>query len=379
MKEIKFVPPLLAALFGLVLCGCNLGSVSTDDVADYVSGIEPEQAVSLATNLLTLPEVQNLANAIMADSNLVATITNAWNEVEDQYTIPGEVVTNAPGPVDPAETNAVPVPEPAAAPVLGKKFEVIWIPANFWGSQGEARMLEYIDACAEEGCHIGIEMAGWGDGSNVFVDDKTLNECIRLYKVAVLRCRVRGIFMFNSILNNNSHINKWGNKHPYTFTSVWPKALKLLACVKDLGPANQYIQPCAETQTSDGKQWEQTVRQALPGWDLVYGGEGGHATKPGSGFKFFANHPCDKGTKVPKGCLAVSDCGTIIQQLHAGISGPAHKDTLHKWIEFTKSCGAIAAGDYAFKYVGPADVNKAGWFDDSHFREDIAALAEAAR
>ena len=114
MKEIKFVPPLLAALFGLVLCGCNLGSVSTDDVADYVSGIEPEQAVSLATNLLTLPEVQNLANAIMADSNLVATITNAWNEVEDQYTIPGEVVTNAPGPVDPAETNAVPVPEPGA-------------------------------------------------------------------------------------------------------------------------------------------------------------------------------------------------------------------------------------------------------------------------
>ena len=91
MKEMKFFPLLLAVLLGLGLCACNLGSVSTDDVADYVSGIEPGQAVSLATNLLTLPAVQDLANAIMADSNLVATLTNAWNDVEGDYVTPDEI------------------------------------------------------------------------------------------------------------------------------------------------------------------------------------------------------------------------------------------------------------------------------------------------
>lgn len=84
----KTLSMILVSILGFGLCGCNIGNVSTDDVADYVSGIEPGQAVSLATNLLTLPAIQNLANAIMADSNLVATLTNAWADAQDDYVLP---------------------------------------------------------------------------------------------------------------------------------------------------------------------------------------------------------------------------------------------------------------------------------------------------
>ena len=127
----KFALMILTALIGLGLCtGCNLGSVSTDDVAGYVSGIQPEQAVSLATNLLALPAIQNLANAIMADSNLVAALTNAWADVEDDYTTPDEV----------AETNPSGSDTSTALPAIGAgKTLTGWGPVNFWWKKFQTR------------------------------------------------------------------------------------------------------------------------------------------------------------------------------------------------------------------------------------------------
>lgn len=243
-------------------------------------------------------------------------------------------------------------PKAPPPPPSARNFQVFWIPANYWSCQGEKRLLEYIDACAAEGVNIGIEMAGWA-GSSVFQSEERLAETMRLYEVAVKRCRQRGIWMFNSILNNNSHLTKYGNKG-YTFTSVWPQALRLLDCVKRLGPANQMIQPCAETQTADGRKWEQTVLKALPGWALVYNGSGGHPTSSG-GWPFFATHPCDLNGPVVRGSLDVDDCGKAILQAQEGYAGKSRPAVVSARARKARAAGAVGYGRYAFKYEGPAD------------------------
>ena len=241
-----------------------------------------------------------------------------------------------------------------ALPAIGSKFLVFWMPVNNWSNQGDARLLAYIDECAKYGVHFGIEMAGWADTS-CLQDPAKLKETIRLYKVALARCRANGQWMLNSILNNNSHINKHGNSKPYTFTSVWPAALQLLDCVKQLGPANQIIQPAAELQTPDGIRWHNEVVKALPGFHTCYNGSGGRPGKAELGSKWFAHHPQKTSAKVPRGCLAVSDCGTIILQLQDGYAGKGKPTAVYNWALFCAGCGSIAAGEYAFKYAGPPD------------------------
>ena len=253
----------------------------------------------------------------------------------------------------------------ASLPALGSKFLVFWMPVNYWASRGEAAMLADIDACAARGVGYGIEMAGWAD-SNPFGDDAKVAETIRLYKLAVKRCRERNIWMMTSILNNNCHLSKYGNKG-YTITSVWPKALQFLAAVKEMGPANQIVQPLAETQTADGKKWEAEAVKQLVGFELAYNGNGGRPASKAAGFTRLAYHPTKTSEKVPAGSLAVSDCGSIILQLHGTYDGRAKADSLKAWARKCHADGAILAADYAFKYAGAPDT------------EAIKAIAEVAQ
>lgn len=254
----------------------------------------------------------------------------------------------------------------SSLPAIVSKFLVFWIPANCWAQNGEKRLLEYVDACGAAGVNFGMEMAQVRAEEPAFTSEANLAESIRLWRVALDRCRKWNIWCLTSVLNNNSHIQKYDTVQTYTFTKVWDKALRLLAAVKDAGPANQIVQPCAETQTADGKKWEDECVKQLSGFEIAYNGSGGRPkTKPAK-FTRIAYHPQKTSEKVPAGSLAVSDCGSIILQLHSGYAGAAKPDTLKAWVQHCRDCGAIAAGDYAFKYDGEPDVAA------------IKALAEAA-
>lgn len=290
-----------------------------------------------------------------------AKIKKAWYEANpDGPTtpeIPGDDIAIPDNPQDDPQPNS-------ALPALGSKFLVFWIPANYWATRGEQAMRDDIAACVAQGVGYGMEMAGWAD-SNVFTSDARLAETIRLYKLAVTLCREGNIWIMPGILNGNCHLNKYGSKG-YTITSVWPKALQLLAAVKEMGPANQIVQPLAETQTDDGVTWEKECVKQLAGFELAYNGNAGRPTSKAAGFTRLAYHPTKTSEKVPAGSLAVSDCGSIILQLHGTYDGKAKADSLKAWARKCHADGAILAADYAFKYNGPADT------------EAIKAIAAAA-
>lgn len=244
--------------------------------------------------------------------------------------------------------------KPTPAPPSQANVVGVWIRANYWASQGEKKMLADIDACAENGVSYGCEMAGWAE-TGILKDQTKFNEAMRLYKLAVKRCRKRGIFMVNSIANNNCHLKKHGNgPYAYTLTSVWPKLVEMVEVVKDLGPENQLIQPLAETQTSDGVKFEKLCAEKLSGFNLIYNGNGGRPSKGAYGWKYVAWHPENTGKKIPAGFMAISDCGSTILQLHGTYDGKANGN-LKTWAAKCKNDGAILVGDYAFRYSGETD------------------------
>lgn len=257
-------------------------------------------------------------------------------------------------PVDPAKpSTGVSVSSPKL-PAIGSRVLPAWIPANYALPRGKKHLADCIDACAAAGCSFGFECAAW-EKTAIFFDSVRFKMALESIEFCARRCRERGIYFIPSMLNNNSHIRKYGALTPYKFSTVWPQALQLLDLFKRIGPAGMLIQPCAETQTADGVKWEKECAKQLRGFDLIYNGKGGRPSKPEYGWKYFSNHPTKTTAKVPRGCLAISDCGSIILQLHSGYNGPA-KPSLQSWAAAMKKAGALLVGDYAFEYAGKPDV-----------------------
>lgn len=147
----KLAPVLLACLLGLGAGCSNLGGVSTDEVANYVSGISPSNAVSLATNLLGNPNVIALANGILANPDLVDALTNAWADVEDQYAVPGDGST----PEPPSSTNA------PADPAMPIQTPTEGIGANISDEDAKEMMakMSFLDGTPRNG--IAVRLVKW--------------------------------------------------------------------------------------------------------------------------------------------------------------------------------------------------------------------------
>ncbi len=250
-----------------------------------------------------------------------------------------------------------------APPKIGGKFMAWYGRVNTWASSGRKAVEKDVKACAKAGvAGYMIELAGWAS-SDAWTDD-WLRRTEKAYLHLLKLCRRNGMWLFVSVVNDNMGTGKYGDPG-IPLSRVTPMAHRLVQIVKDGGRDNVIVQPVAETQTSAGGAFERYCVDHLAGFPLVYNGGSRPGGIPG-GFSFRAWHPFKITDGVPGDALAVSDTGSIIQQLGVGLDGPAHADTLEAWARRVRAMGCPVAGYYGFKFSG-------------HDANGIKALGRAAK
>lgn len=339
----KFALMILTALIGLGLCtGCNLGSVSTDDVAGYVSGIQPEQAVSLATNLLALPAIQNLANAIMADSNLVAALTNAWADVEDDYTTPDEV----------AETNPSGSDTSTALPAIGAgKTLTGWGPVNFWWNMDDAVIesgLSYMQSCNVR--WFPVEAVG-NAGDDVLGVPARMERMKSRWLITQRICKERGIWFAPILFNDNAGDSAYSNADtPLAERMAQAKGLiDWVAVNADKSVCSITI--VSEIQTEAGRQLESYGLSKLAGFRLDYNGNGQPSSKPSAYSGLACYHVCNIAAWPSASTIWLNDCGTSIRDRALNLNGDLNGLGDPAKIEAKKN-EAVARGQYVFSIYG---------------------------
>ncbi len=347
MKKILMM--ILSALVAFGLCsGCNLGSVSTDDVADYVSGVEPGQAVSMATNLLALPAVQNLANAIMADSNLVATLTNAWNEVEGDYVTPDEIDDE---PAPPAAGDAS-----TALPKIGGGQTITgWAPVNYWWDMDDDVIRDGLAYMQSRNVRwFGPEAVG-NAGEDVLGSPAKLERMKSRWLLTQAECKARGIWFAPILFNDNAGDGAYQNGG-VKLEKRLAQAKALIDWVAANGDKRVLsITIVSEIQTSAGKQLEAYGLAVLgkAGFRLDYNGGGQPSSKP-SGYSGLAcYHVCNVANWPPKNMIWMNDCGTSIREgvralnLNGDLNGYGDPAKVRQ-----KKAEAEAKGQFVFTVYG---------------------------
>lgn len=312
----KFLMMILTALVGFGLCsGCNLGSVSTDDIADYVSGVEPGQAVSLATNLLALPAIQNLANAIMADSNLVATLTNAWNEVEGDYVTPDEIEDGTAPPAAGDASTALPK-------IGGGKTIAGWAPVNFWWNMDDATIrdgLAYMQSCNVRWfCPEAVGNAG----EDMLGSSAKLDRMKSRWLLTQAECKARGVWFAPILFNDNAGDGAYQNGG-VKLENRMAQAKALIDWVAANGDKSVLsITIVSEIQTSAGKQLEAYGLAKLggAGFRLDYNGSSRPSSKPAGYTGLRVWHACDVNSWPSKDVVWLNDCGTSIRSTVAWVN-----------------------------------------------------------
>jgi len=222
---------------------------------------------------------------------------------------------------------------------------------NYWASKGKGTLRKDVVACAAAGvgCYT-IEMGGWAETSAyrlVFGSDKRLEETIKLYGWLVDQCRVLGLWLHVSIVNDNMGSGKYGDAR-VSLENGWDDAVKLLQCVRENGPKNVLAQPVGETQTSAGSRFEALACAELRDFDTV----NNHGSRPwgSAGMKYFAWHPFSIGdvAGAPREALIVSDTGKIIIEIGGSLDGAANPGQIKKYIGTCKARGCLGAIYYAF-------------------------------
>lgn len=232
---------------------------------------------------------------------------------------------------------------------IAGKFQVWYGRVNTWASSGKKAVEKDVAACAKAGvAGYMIEMAGWARPDAW--TEEWLKQIEKAYLHLLRECRRRGLWLFVSVVNDNMGSGKYGDKK-IPLSAVVAQARRLAEIVKEGGRDNVIVQPVAETQTSAGRQFESWCVAFLGGFPLVYNGGSRPAGIPG-GFQFRAWHPFKTSDGIPSDALAVSDTGSIIMQLGAGLDGPARPDTLEAWARRCRGMGCPVAGYYAFQFAG---------------------------
>lgn len=345
----KTLSMILVSLLGLCLCGCNIGSVSTDDVADYVSGIEPGQAVSLATNLLTLPAIQNLANAIMADPNLVATLTNAWNEVEGDFVTPDELNPDAGGAPDSGAISS------ALPKIGGGKTITGWAPVNFWWNMDDAVIRDGLAYMQSRNVRwFGPEAVG-NAGEDVLGNSAKLDRMKSRWLLTQAECKARGIWFAPILFNDNAGDGAYSNGG-VKLEKRLAQAKALIDWVAANGDKSVLsITIVSEIQTSAGKQLEAYGLAVLgkAGFRLDYNGSSRPSSKPAgySGLRVW--HVCDVNSWPSNDTVWNNDCGTSIREsvramnLNGDLNGLGDPAKIA-----AKKTEAVARKQYVFNIYG---------------------------
>lgn len=234
-------------------------------------------------------------------------------------------------------------------PAVGSQFLTGYGRVNTWASSGKKLLRKDLIRCKMSNVKIyTIELAGWA-GSSVFTDPKLMSKIEDYYVFALKICRVLGLWLHVSIVNDNMGSGKYGDTSP-TLDKGWSAAVKLLEMVKKHGPKNVLAQPVGEAQSSAGYQFEKLGVSTLQGFKTV----NNNNSRPSNaaGMNYFAWHP-SKVTDIeraPVAALIVSDTGAIIREISEGLEGPGKPDQLVRYKNVCKGRGCPAAIYYAFKY-----------------------------
>ena len=232
---------------------------------------------------------------------------------------------------------------------IGSEFQTWYGRVNYWNELTTIR--KEIAACHKYGVDgYMIEMAGWKGDPDYQWTEAWLKDTDQNYKQLVKACRVKHLWLFVSIVNDNMGQHKYGDRQP-KLDEVMPMAQRLAQIVKKYGTKNVIVQPVAETQTSGGEQFEAYCIQELKDFPLVYNGSVGFPSEIISGMTYMSVHPGDINDNIPAGALSISDNGSIIRQLSINDSydGKANPQTLIKWATHVKACHSPIAGYYAFQ------------------------------
>ena len=224
---------------------------------------------------------------------------------------------------------------------------------NTWSEAGREELNRDIALCSCRRVNYLIELAGWSGGA-IYDSPEVLSRTLADYSHLLAACRKAGLLLHVSLCNWNITQSKYGNKGR-SFKSTLDVNWKLVEAIKAAGPDNQIIQPVAETGKEDdvARNFEKAVGTSLAGFRLCYNGDGGSPSKSAHGWPYFAQHPSGSTKAVAKGCMAISDHGTLIRQLAAdgALDGPGDPAKILQWFKHVKGCGAILAGYYAFQRV----------------------------
>ena len=242
------------------------------------------------------------------------------------------------------------------------RFEVWYGRVNAWAND-KGRLEKDVKACRKakvKGYHI--ELMGW-EGPAAW-SPEWIKHIEEMYTFLLKLCRRNGLRLFVGIINDNMGSGKYGDPG-IKLSQVYPQALQLLEIVRRGGPKNVVVQPVGETQTPAGAKFEQDCIARLGGkFQLVYNGgsrPGGVGRVREAGLAPVQDYGCHPGD-----ALAVSDTGSIICQLGAGLAGPAHPGALEDWARAVRSYGCPVCCYYAFKF-------------DGHDKPAIDALGRAAK
>lgn len=232
-------------------------------------------------------------------------------------------------------------------------FERFYGRVNAWGAD-LTKLRKELRVCAKHGVGYHIELLGW---ARYGVAGGATKEGIeKAYKTLVKWAKIYGVPVFVSIANDNSGSGKYGEKGPHLDKQKEILEWALQLVVKHGNKAVVLVQPVAEIQTSFGKSWDAHANSTLlsAGFSTCYNGDFG---RPGgtAGHSVLAWHPQKTSASVPKGAMCVSDCGSIILQLNAGLDGKGHPDKIRDYTKKCQDMGCLGYAHYAFLYNGPVD------------------------
>lgn len=168
-----------------------------------------------------------------------------------------------------------------------------------------------------------IEAFGWAETSAESFGD--VDGLVRDLENLIFWCRRRRLLLFVSVVNDNVHLTKHGNRTPVKLADHMPGVQRVLDVLRMRRYHGLYVQPTAETQTPAGSAIEGMAARTLPKEMLVANSNGGRPRAVPGWAAYAAYHAARPEDKVPSGMWDVTDHGTLLNIL-GGTQSQDYKD-----------------------------------------------------
>jgi hypothetical protein len=324
----KLVPVLLIALLGLFLCGCTApgsasGPFTPSNAVDFVSGV-----------------VSN----IMADSNLVSQISNAW----DQADTPSEsAVTSAP-PAAPAAAASTGLPKIGAGKTITG-----WAPVNHWWRMDDAAIRDGLAYMQSQNVRWFCPEAVGNAGEDVLGTPAKLERMKSRWLLTQAECKARGIWFAPILFNDNAGDGSYQNGGiPLSKRMAEAKAF-IDWIAKNGDKSVLSITVVAETGTSAGTSLENYGGKKLAGFRIDYNHGSRPSSKPSWATGLICWHTCDVNSWPKPNTIWLNDCGSSIREsvramnMNGDLNGLGNPAAIEK-----KKKEAVARGQYVFSVYG---------------------------